>query len=81
MPETANDSILVTLLGTGCPRPLNERFGPSTLIEAGGLRLLFDCGRRITDNLIGQNVTILNHEQNIPNSHKLIIGDMSKVTL
>jgi len=45
MPETANDSIMVTLLGTGCPRPLIERFGPSTLIEAGGLRLLFDCGR------------------------------------
>ena len=45
MPIENIDTILVTLLGTGCPRPSLERFGPSTLIEAGGLRLLFDCGR------------------------------------
>ena len=45
MLETANDSIIVTLLGTGTPGPRIERFGPSTLVEAGGLRLLFDCGR------------------------------------
>ena len=35
----------VTLLGTGHPGPTLDRFGPSTLVEAGGLRLLFDCGR------------------------------------
>jgi glucose-1-phosphate thymidylyltransferase len=40
-----------------------------------------DCGRRITDSLIGQNVTILNHEQNLPRGHKLILGDMAKITL
>ena len=27
------------------PTAIEDRFGPSTLIEAGGLRLLFDCGR------------------------------------
>ena len=35
----------VTLLGTGNPRPSIDRFGPSTLIEAGKLRLLVDAGR------------------------------------
>ena len=35
----------VTLLGTGSPVPSLERFGPSTLIEAGETKLLFDCGR------------------------------------
>ena len=45
MSTTDNDTISVTLLGTGYPIPLLERFGPATLIEAGELRLLFDCGR------------------------------------
>ena len=45
MLETVIDSIIVTLLGTGTPGPRIDRFGPSTLVEAGGLRLLFDCGR------------------------------------
>lgn len=35
----------VTLLGTGHPEPLYQRFGPSTLIEAGEQKILFDCGR------------------------------------
>ena len=37
--------IRVTLLGTGCPPPVMNRFGPSTLVEAGGQKLLFDAGR------------------------------------
>jgi ribonuclease Z len=35
----------VTLLGTGSPIPIIERFGPSTLVEAGPEKLLIDCGR------------------------------------
>ena len=35
----------VTLLGTGYPTPRLDRFGPSVLIDAANLRLLFDCGR------------------------------------
>jgi ribonuclease Z len=35
----------VTLLGTGSPRPIMDRFGPSILVEAGKQKLLFDCGR------------------------------------
>jgi ribonuclease Z len=37
--------IKVTLLGTGTPQPLMERFGPSILVEAGSETLLFDAGR------------------------------------
>jgi ribonuclease Z len=42
----ANPSDLeVTLLGTGTPLPVMERFGPSILIQAGSETLLFDAGR------------------------------------
>ena len=37
--------IKVTLLGTGTPQPLMERFGPSILVQAGSEILLFDAGR------------------------------------
>ncbi len=35
----------VTLLGTGCPPAVMNRFGPSTLVEAGEQKFLFDAGR------------------------------------
>lgn len=44
-------SIKVTLLGTGNPRPVMTRFGPSILVEAGSEKLLFDCGRGATQRL------------------------------
>ena len=37
--------IRATLLGTGSPPPVMERFGPSILIEAGDQKFLFDAGR------------------------------------
>src|SRR5258708_25924013 len=40
-------SITVTLLGTDGPIPNVERFGPSTLVEAGTEKLLIDCGRGV----------------------------------
>ena len=40
--------IVVTLLGTGTPNPRPDRMGPSTLVEAGGQRLLIDAGRGTT---------------------------------
>ena len=43
--DLAGQSIKVTLLGTGGPLPSLERFGPSTLIEAGGRAFLIDAGR------------------------------------
>jgi ribonuclease Z len=43
------DTFKVVLLGTGVgPRVNLQQFGASTLIEAGGVRLLFDCGRGST---------------------------------
>jgi ribonuclease Z len=42
---TAPGDFKVTLLGTGVPIPSPERFGPSTLIEAGDQKLLIDAGR------------------------------------
>ena len=45
----APDTITVVLLGTGVGPPVNlQQYGPSTLVEAGGQRLLFDCGRGAT---------------------------------
>lgn len=40
--------LLVTLLGTGNPRPSFDRLGPSILVEAGEERLLIDAGRGVT---------------------------------
>ena len=37
--------VRVTLLGTGSPAPSPVRFGPATLVQAGGQTLLFDVGR------------------------------------
>jgi ribonuclease Z len=43
--------IKVTLLGTGSPIPDPQRFGPATLVQAGGQNLLFDAGRGVTTRL------------------------------
>jgi ribonuclease Z len=43
----AEQVLTVTLLGTGSPVPLSDRFGPSTLVEAGSRKLLFDAGRGV----------------------------------
>jgi ribonuclease Z len=47
--SSSGDSFKVILLGSGPgPRVDLQQFGPSILIEAGGERLLFDCGRGST---------------------------------
>ena len=40
-----SQELRVTLLGTGTPAPVMNRFGPSILVEAGGQKFLFDAGR------------------------------------
>jgi ribonuclease Z len=45
MLNTAHDLFRVTLLGTGAPPPSLERFGPSTLVEVGSDKFIFDAGR------------------------------------
>lgn len=44
-------AMVVTLLGTGSPDPRVDRFGMSTLVQAGGLNLVFDAGRGCTQRL------------------------------
>ena len=55
--STASD-FRVTLLGTGVPIPCPDRFGPSTLIEAGDQKLLIDAGRGATIRLYQLGVPI-----------------------
>ena len=45
MPEPSGDFFRVTLLGTGAPPPVLDRFGPSTLVEVGTAKFIFDAGR------------------------------------
>jgi len=47
----APSTFRVTLLGTGNPRPAMSRFGPSILVEIADRKLLFDCGRGVTQRL------------------------------
>jgi ribonuclease Z len=42
---TEQEIFRVTLLGTGAPPPVLNRFGPSTLIEVGQQKFIFDAGR------------------------------------
>jgi ribonuclease Z len=48
----------VTLLGTGVPIPRPDRFGPSTLIEAGDHTVLIDAGRGATIRLFQLGIPI-----------------------
>lgn len=48
----------VTLLGTGTPIPRPDRFGPSTLIEAGEHTILIDAGRGAAMRLFQLGVPI-----------------------
>ena len=52
----------IVLLGTGSPLPDPDRAGPSTLVRAGGLQLLVDCGRGVLMRLaaLGAVPTALN---------------------
>ncbi len=45
MTDPDNDLFRVTLIGTGAPPPVMDRFGPCTLVEVGKEKLLFDAGR------------------------------------
>lgn len=50
--------LTVTLLGTGTPIPVPERFGPSTLIEAGDQTVLIDAGRGATIRMFQLGIPI-----------------------
>lgn len=54
----AESDFKATLLGTGWPNPKADRFGPSTLVEAGDQKLLFDVGRGVPIRLKQINVPL-----------------------
>ena len=54
--EVHGQQLTVTLLGTGCPPAVMNRFGPSTLVEAGEQKFLFDAGRGALQRLVQLNV-------------------------
>jgi ribonuclease Z len=47
----ADETLRVTLLGTGVPTPSAERYQAATLIEAGDKKLLVDAGRGVSVRL------------------------------
>ena len=53
---SAQDTIKVTLLGTGGPEYFPDRLGISTLVEANGQKLLFDVGRATNQRLYESRV-------------------------
>lgn len=56
-PITARaQDIKVTLLGTGTPSPVMNRFGPSILLEAGSHKFLIDAGRGALQRLVQAKV-------------------------
>lgn len=62
--------IKVTFLGTGTPIPNPRQFGQSILVEAGGEKLLFDCGRGCASRL-----WILDHDY-LRETHHLFLTHM-----
>lgn len=50
-------AIKVSLLGTGTPQPIMERFGSSILVQAGSETLLFDAGRGCLQRLRQINIS------------------------
>jgi ribonuclease Z len=56
--HAADGTFRVTLLGSGAPNPSLDRFGPSTLIEAGDQKLLIDVGRGATTRLYQLHVPL-----------------------
>ena len=49
--------MLLTLLGTGCPKVDHKRFGPSNLISSKKSNILVDCGSGVTQRLEEANIT------------------------
>jgi ribonuclease Z len=71
----------VTLLGTGSPLPDPHRAGPATLVQAGGLNLLFDCGRGVLMRLAaaGLPTPALVHANLLTHLHSDHVTDFNDV--
>ena len=73
----------VTLLGTGCPLVDPQRFGPASLVRAGGTQVLIDCGSGVTQRLVaaGSSGAVLDavllthlHSDHVIDLYQLIIS-------
>ncbi len=72
--------MLLTLLGTGSPLPDPHRAGPATLVQAGGLNLLFDCGRGVLMRLAAAGVAPAGlHAQFLTHLHSDHTTDLNDV--
>jgi ribonuclease Z len=71
----------VTLLGTGSPLPDARRAGPSTLVQAGGLNLLVDCGRGVLMRLaaVGLPTPAFLHGLFLTHQHSDHVTDLNDV--
>jgi ribonuclease Z len=59
VPRVESPAVKVLLLGTGAGPPVRlNRYQTTTLVEAGGERFLFDCGRGVTLRLLQAKVPI-----------------------
>ena len=67
--KAGENSILVTVLGSGTPIPTADQFGASILVQAGGQDLLFDCGRGCTTRLTQVNRRLITDVQNLFLTH------------
>ena len=50
-PKNSADTLILTFLGTGAPRPSFDRYGPSILVEAGEQKLLVDGGSGMRERI------------------------------
>lgn len=71
----------ITLLGTGSPLPDPHRAGPATLVQVGGLNLVFDCGRGVLMRLAAAGVPspALLHAQYLTHLHSDHVADLNDV--
>jgi ribonuclease Z len=75
--------MLVTLLGTGCPQCHPARLGPASLVRAGTLSVLIDCGSGVTQRLVaaGSSGAVLDavllthlHSDHVVDLYQLIVS-------
>lgn len=71
----------ITLLGTGSPIPDPNRAGPATLVQAGGLDLLVDCGRGVLMRLAASGASSVGqlHAQLLTHLHSDHVTDFNDV--
>ena len=75
--------MILTLLGTGCPKVDHKRFGPSNLVSSKNANILIDCGSGLTQRLEQLNVSTANidalflthlHSDHVIDFYQLIIS-------